>query len=124
MSPTHSAHSSVGWSSRWGGALSPPHWWALSLRSSASASPCSADCWSAKGRLLPEPAGHPSRGGPIAGPAAVNRPPVTGLNDAATPALELLTLPGAYVSLRLIGTINPGHNTEEKWVFLLGLFWA
>ena len=46
------------------------------------------------------------------------------LNDAATPPQDLLTLRGAYVSLSLIGTVNPGHNKEETWVFLLGLFWA
>jgi hypothetical protein len=37
---------------------------------------------------------------------------------------DLLTLRARYVSLSLIGTINPGHNKEETWVFLLGLFWA
>jgi hypothetical protein len=39
-------------------------------------------------------------------------------------ALNLLTTRGPYVSLKLIGTVYPGHYKEETWVFLLGLFSA
>jgi hypothetical protein len=37
---------------------------------------------------------------------------------------SLLTTKGPYVSLKLIGTVYPGHYKEETWVFLLGLFSA